>query len=148
MALPTREGTSPLARIHDEIDRMFHDLTPSRFWTWGENGGRMPTLDLFEKNGNLVVEAELPGIDSKDVKITYTDSSVTIQGETKHGKEEKKDGYFRSERQYGSFYRTVPLPTAVDFGQAKAEFKDGVLKITLPKTAQPPEKERTIPVSG
>jgi HSP20 family protein len=148
MALPTREGASPLARIHEEVDRMFHDLTPSRFWPWGENGGRMPTVDLFEKDGNLVVEAELPGIEGKDVKVSYTDSSVTIQGETKGEKEEKKEGYYRSERQYGSFYRTISLPAAVDFGQTKAEFKDGVLKITLPKTAQPTEQDRTIPVSG
>lgn len=147
MALPVRESASPLTRIHDEIDRMFQDLTLSSFWPFRESAVRLPALDLYEKNGNLVVETELPGIDKKDVKISYTDSTVTIQGETKQEKEEKKEGYYRSERQYGSFFRTVPLPQAVDFDKAKAEFKDGVLTLTLPKSAQAEEKARIIPIS-
>lgn len=147
MALPVRETASPMARIHDEIDRMFQDFTTSRFWPWAEGASRIPSLDLYEKNGNLVVEAELPGIDKKDVKISYTDTSVTIQGESKQEKEEKKEGYYRSERQYGSFYRSLPLPVPVDFAQAKAEFKDGVLQITLPKAPQPADAERTIPIA-
>jgi len=147
MALPVRENASPLARIHDEIDRMFQDFTTSRYWPWAEGIGRVPSLDLYVKDGNLVVEAELPGIDKQDVKISYTDTGVTIQGESKHEKEEKKEGYYRSERQHGGFYRTVPLPQAVDFGKAKAEFKNGVLTITLPNRAVPEDRDRTIPIS-
>jgi len=93
MALPVREGASPLGRIHDEIDRMFQEFTTSRFWPRIEGATRVPALDVYEKNGNLVVEAELPGIDKKGVKISYTDSTVTIQGETKSEKEETKEGY-------------------------------------------------------
>ena len=148
MALPVRESASPLARIHDEIDRIFQDFPVPTFWPFRESAGRLPTLDVYEKNGDVVVEAELPGIDKKDVKISYTDSTVTIQGETRQEKEEKKEGYYRSERQYGSFYRTIPLPQAVDFTKAKAECKDGVLTITLPKTATPEDRQRTIPISG
>lgn len=147
MALPVRESASPLARLHDEIDRIFQEFTTSRFWPRLEGAGRAPTLDLYEKNGNLVVEAELPGIDKKDLKINYTDSTLTLQGETKTETEEKKEGYYRSERQFGSFYRTIPLPCAVDFDQAKAEFKDGVLTVTLPKTAVPEPQQRTIPIA-
>jgi HSP20 family protein len=147
MALPVRETASPLGRIHDEIDRVFQDFTTSRFWPWAEGAGRVPSLDLYEKNGNLVLDVELPGIDKKDVKVSYTDITVTIQGESKQEKEEKKEGYYRSERQYGSFYRSIPLPQPVDFAQAKAEFKDGVLTITLPKTATPEAAVRTIPIS-
>jgi HSP20 family protein len=148
MALPVREAASPLARLHDEIDRMFQDFTTSRFWPWAEGAGRIPALDLYEKENNLIVEAELPGIAKEDVKITYTDHSLAIQGETKCEKEEKKEGYYRSERQYGSFYRAIPLPQSVDFAKAKAEFKDGVLIITLPKTTPPGGQERSIPISG
>lgn len=147
MSLPVRESTSPLARIHDEIDRMFQDFTTSRFWPRLEGTGRVPSIDLYEKDGSLVVEAELPGIDKKDVKVHYTDNTVTIQGETKTEKEEKKEGYFRAERQYGSYFRTLSLPQPVDFSQAKAEFKNGVLTLTLPKSAAPEQTERTIPIS-
>jgi HSP20 family protein len=108
----------------------------------------MPAINLYEKENNLIVEAELPGIPKDAVKITCTDHTLTIQGETKKEEEEKKEGYYRMERRYGSFYRTVALPETVDYGKAKAEFKDGVLKITLPMTAKPEEKGRTIPISA
>lgn len=147
MALPVRESTSPLARIHDEIDRMFQDFTTSRFWPLWEGTGRVPSVDVYEKDGNLIVEAELPGIDKKDLKVNYTDSTITIQGESKTEKEEKKEGYYRAERQYGSYFRTISLPQPVDFAQARAEFKNGILTLTLPKSATPDETERTIPIS-
>jgi HSP20 family protein len=137
-----------MARIHDEIDRLFHEFPTPSFWPFREVSGRAPVLDLYEKDGDLVVEAELPGIDKDDVKISYTETALTIQGETKQEKEEKKDDYYRSERQYGSFYRTIPLPQGIDFGKAKAEFKNGVLTIKLPKSAKPEDHSRTIPISA
>jgi HSP20 family protein len=155
MALQTREPVTSLARLHDEIDRMFEDFAlPSLSSLWpgalpGKGSGRwMPALDVYEKENDLIVEAELPGIPKEAVKITCTDSTLTIQGETKKEEEEKKEGYYRVERRYGSFYRTVPLPESCDYSRAKAEFRDGVLKITLPKTAKPEEKGRTIPITG
>lgn len=148
MASPVRESVSPLARIHDEIDRMFQEFTSARFWPRLEGVGRVPSIDLYEKDGNLIVEAELPGIDRKDVKISYTDSALTIQGESRQEKEEKREGYYRSERQYGSFFRTVPLPAPVDFSRAKAEFENGLLRVTLPRSTQTAEQERTIPIAG
>jgi HSP20 family protein len=138
-----------MARIHDEIDRMFQEFTPPSLASlWTERGRFMPAIDLYEKENNLIVETELPGIPKDAVKITCTDSTLTIQGETKKEEEEKKEGYYRVERRSGSFYRTVPLPETCDFNKAKAEFRDGVLKITLPKTARPEEKGRTIPITG
>jgi HSP20 family protein len=149
MVLLTREPGTSLARIHDELDRMFEDFTlPVLPSLWPERGRRMPAINLYEKENNLIVEAELPGIPKDAVKITCTDSTLTIQGETKKEEEEKKEGYYRMERRYGSFYRTVALPESVDYGKAKAEFCDGVLKITLPKSAKPEEKGRTIPISA
>ena len=149
MALPVREPVSALARIHEDIDRMFQEFPmPSFFSLWPERTRWMPALDVYEKDNNLIVEAELPGIPKEAVKLTCTDNILTIQGETKKEEEEKREGYYRSERHYGSFHRTVALPEEVDFNKAKAEYHDGVLKVTLPKTARPEAKARTIPISG
>jgi HSP20 family protein len=149
MALPTREPGTALTRIHDEIDRMFEHFTlPNLPSLWPDRGRWMLAINLYEKENNLIVEAELPGIPTDAVKITCTDHSLTIQGETKKEEEEKKEGFYRMERRYGSFHRTVALPEPVDYGKAKAEFRDGVLTITLPKVAKPEEKGRTIPISA
>jgi HSP20 family protein len=140
---------APLTRLHEEIDRMFQELAVPGFFPFLPERGRWaPALDLYEKENNLIVEAELPGIPREAVKITCTDNTLTIQGETRKEEEEKREGYYRAERRYGSFYRTVSLPEAVDFEKAKAQFRDGVLQITLPKVAKPEEKGRTIPISG
>jgi HSP20 family protein len=143
MALPVRETASPLARLHEELDRMFQDFG---VWPWGDRGARAPAVDVSEKNGKLIVEAELPGIAREDVKVTYSDQGITIQGETKKEEEEKREGFFRKERRTASFYRLVPLPAAVDYEKATAEFRDGVLCITLPKAEKPAEMARTIPI--
>jgi HSP20 family protein len=149
MAVATREPGNALARIHDEIDRMFEHFTlPTLPSLWPERGRWMPAINLYEKENDLIIEAELPGIPKDAVKINCTDHTLTIQGETKKEEEEKKEGYYRMERRYGSFFRSVALPETVDYGKAKAEFRDGVLKITLPKVAKPEEKSRTIPISA
>ena len=149
MALPVREAGSSLARIHDDLDRMFQEFpTPSFFSLWPERTRWMPSLDVYEKNNNLIVEAELPGVPKEAVKLTCSDHTLTIQGETKKEEEEKREGYYRSERRSGSFYRTVALPEEIDCSKVKAEYHDGVLKVTLPKTAGAEAKARTIPISG
>lgn len=149
MALPVREPGTALARLHDEIDRMFQEFSmPGFFSLWPERARWAPLLDMYEKDNDLIVEAELPGIPKEAVKISCTDQTLTIQGETKKEAEERREGYYRAERRYGSFYRTVTLPVEVDYEKAKAQFRDGVLQITLPKRAKPEEKSRTIPISG
>jgi HSP20 family protein len=149
MAPPVRETSLPLARLHDEIDRMFQEFSlPSFSPRETERGRWTPALDLYEKDGNLVVEAELAGIPREAVTIAHTDHTLTILGETRKVEEERKEGYYRAERRYGSFRRVVTLPEGVDFNRAKAEFKEGVLTITLPKASRPDEKPRTIPITG
>jgi HSP20 family protein len=150
MALPVRESTTALARLHDELDRMFTEFSlPSFFRAVPERGRWSPALDVYEKDGNLIVEAELPGIPKEVVKISCTDDTLTIQGETKKEEEDtSREGFYRAERRYGSFYRMVTLPEPVDYTQAKAQFKDGVLQVTLPKTTRPEEKTRQIPITG
>jgi HSP20 family protein len=151
MALPVlREADTALARIHDEIDRMFHEFSlPGYFAAWPERPRRWaPAIDLYEEGNTLVVEAELPGIPKEAVKITCSDHTLTIQGETKKEEEEKREGYYRAERRYGNFFRAVTLPESVDTDKATAQFRDGVLRVALPKKAKPEEKGRTIPISG
>jgi HSP20 family protein len=149
MALPVREAVSPLTRIHDEIDRMFQAFpTPSFFTPWLGQTRWAPALDVYVQDSNLIVEAELPGIPKEAVKLTCTDNTLTIQGETKKEEEEKREGFYRAERRYGSFYRTVALPEEVDVNKIQAEFRDGVLKVTLPKVAKTEAKSRTVPISG
>jgi HSP20 family protein len=90
-------------------------------------------VDIYEQDGNIVMKAELPGVDPKAVDIRLENNTLTLRGERKLDKEVKQDNYHRVERSYGGFSRSFTLPTVVDQGNIKAEYKDGVLKLTLPK---------------
>jgi HSP20 family protein len=90
-------------------------------------------VDIYEQDGNIVMKAELPGVDPKAVDIRLENNTLTLRGERKLDKEVKEDNYHRVERAYGTFSRSFTLPTVVDQGNIKAEYKDGVLKLTLPK---------------
>ncbi len=95
--------------------------------------GKIPRVDVVDHGNEVVVRAEIPGVDKKDLDVYMTDTCVTIKGTTSHEKKEEKDNYYRSEIAKGSFSRTVALPENVDAGKAKANFKDGVLELTVPK---------------
>ena len=107
-------------------------------------GEWFPRLDVRRKNGDILVEVELPGLASEDVKIEVTDDGLVISGEKRQESETKEDNYYRSERSFGGFMRRVALPRAADAEKAEAKFSDGILRITLP-VKEAPEK-RTIPV--
>jgi HSP20 family protein len=92
-----------------------------------------PTVDVFEKNGHLVVKAELPGVKKEDVSVTLDKGDLVISGERKVESEVKEGHVYRMERSYGSFYRRLPLPEEVLPEQIEASFKDGVLEVRLPK---------------
>jgi HSP20 family protein len=96
-----------------------------------------PAVEVRRNDGELIVRTDLPGLKKDDVKVELTDNLLTISGERKEEKEEKREGYYRSERSYGSFYRQVPLPEGAKTDTATAEFTDGVLQITM----QAPERE-------
>jgi len=98
-----------------------------------------PPCDLYEKEDNLVVECQLPGVKPEEVDIEVQKDAVILKGERKEEKEIKKENYYRKESSYGSFYRTIPLPGEVKAEKAEAEFQDGIVKITIPK-AQPTKK--------
>jgi len=100
-----------------------------------------PLVDIVDKKDNILVKAELPGIDKKDVKISIGENSLTIRGEKKEEKEVKKEDYYCCERAFGAYSRTIDLPVEVDKNKAKATFKNGILEITLPKKEEVKPKE-------
>lgn len=103
-------------------------------------GIRMPSLDVYEEKDSVVVKAELPGMKKEDIEVNLTGETLTIKGEKQEDKEVKEDDYYRRERSYGSFLRSVDLPCEVKSGEIKASFKDGVLEIRMPKTEEAKKK--------
>jgi HSP20 family protein len=141
--------TNPFAfmrRFTEEMDRLFEDffggsLIPrwTEFGSLSEFRERMwsPQIEVFERDNQLVVRADLPGLTKDDVHVEITDDSLIIQGERKQEHEERREGFYRSERSYGRFYREIPLPEGVNAENATATFRNGVLEITL----QVPERQ-------
>jgi HSP20 family protein len=105
-----------------------------------------PQVEVRESGNNLVVRADLPGLSRDDVDVEVDDDALIIRGERRNDWENEDEGYYRSERSYGSFYRAIPLPEGVDPNACKATFKDGVLEVTLPKPEESPSRGRKIPV--
>ena len=95
-----------------------------------------PEIDVFEKDNRLVTKIDLPGLKKEDVKVEVTDGHLAISGERKTEAEEKKEQFYRCEREYGSFYRAVPLPEGVKLEDVKATFADGVLEVSVPLPAK------------
>lgn len=100
----------------------------------------MPAIDVYEKDDDVIVKAEVPGMAKEDIEVNLSDSTLTIRGEKKRAEEVKDEHYHRCERSYGSFLRTVELPTAVKAEAVSATFKDGVLEVRLPKTEEAKRK--------
>jgi HSP20 family protein len=152
---PARHEGGPFEVLHREMDRLFEDFLGSfggaPRWPapheWGA-GAIMPRFDVTETDEAVEVKAELPGMDEKDVEVTLDEETLTIKGEKKQEKEEKKRNYYMSELSYGQFHRVVPLPSAIDRDKAKATFKNGVLRLTVPKTAEARSRARTIKITA
>ena len=121
-------------RLRDEMDRLydrFFDWRP--FHRFSEEGEWLPSLDVSETSKEIVVKAELPGLEAKDIDVSLDGNVLTLRGERKQEKEERDESFHRVERSYGSFSRSIRLPADVDHAQIKATYKRGVLKINLPK---------------
>ena len=138
---PSRE----LVGLQDRMNRLFGEAYRGAARAgddeWALGGSWAPAVDIFEKDGNIVLTAELPGIETKDVDIKVENNVLTLQGERKFDKELQKDNFHRVERAYGAFTRSFTLPNVVDTEKIKAEFKDGVLKLTLPKREEAKPKQ-------
>jgi HSP20 family protein len=156
---------NPFAFMHrfaEEMERLFEDF-------WLGHGLRMPILvsrsrellkrergivpaewspriDVLEKDGQFTVRADLPGLSKDDVKVEVTEDLLTIQGERRQEKKEEREGYSYNECSYGSFYRSTPLPEGADASKATAEFRNGVLEVTIPAPTQPAKQVRRLEV--
>ena len=143
---PARATISPFSlmrRFSEEMDRLFGDFNFGGGFAPGlsrelgrladlETPTWLPQVEVFERNGKLNIRADLPGLSKDDIDVDITDDAVVIRGARQQEKEENREGYYRSERSYGSFYREIPLPSGVNAEEANATFRDGVLEITMP----------------
>ena len=145
-------GANPFLSLQRDINHVFED-----FWKKVETGWDTrsevvgmfgPSTDVTETDNSVKVSIELPGMTEKDIDISLSNDAMTIRGEKKVEHEDKRKGVYMCERSYGSFYRTLPLPTGVDTDKADATFKNGVLTVRLPKTAEAQAKVKHIPVSA
>lgn len=148
MSLIRWRPTRDLVGIRDEMNRLFDSF----FTGWPERRKDLlasewaPSIDVAETDEEIVVTAELPGVKQDEVDITITDDVLTLKGEKKEEKEVKEKNYHRVERSYGSFQRSISLPTGVKSDEAKAAYKDGVLHITVPKAEEAKPKQIKIDV--
>ena len=151
----------PLENLRRQVDRLFEDfdrgwhLPFSRssfeiepFWRRELSFSGMPAVDIVEKSDAFEITAELPGIDEKNIEIKLSNGNLTIKGEKKDEREEKKKDYYLSERHYGAFQRTFGLPDGVDPEKIEAHFSKGVLTLHLPKKPEARQTEKTIQIKG
>jgi HSP20 family protein len=141
-----RAGQSPLS-FQQEMNRLFDDffgrsaLEPFGSFRGGWDAFS-PRVDVAESDTDIVVSAELPGLDDEDIDVSLSRGMLTISGEKKQKEEKKGRGYYRVERSYGSFQRSIPVPSEVEDGKIEAVFKKGVLTITLPKASKAKDRKR------
>jgi HSP20 family protein len=141
-----------LARWDRDMERMMGDFFGRRPWLperWFRTEGMeltAPVVDLYEEKDDIVVKAELPGIEKNNIEVNLADHTLTIKGEKKKEEEIKEENYYRAERSYGSFVRTLELPKDVHTDKVKATFKDGILEVRLPKTEEAKAKEVKVKV--
>jgi len=146
---PFRDLTpfSDFDRMRREMDKVWDTFLEGDVWKESkEDSVWLPSVDVSETKNDLVVKAELPGMDPKDIDITLSDGHLMIKGQKRHEKEEKDEDYHSVERSYGSFVRAVHLPKEVKHDKIHASYKNGVLKIVLPKSEEAKTKEVKIKV--
>lgn len=149
MNLTKWDPLSELEAMSSHLNRIFgraavpggagHDMLKMADWT--------PSVDISETDKEFVIKAEIPGVKKEDVKVTIESGMLTIKGERKMEKEEKGKKFHRVERSYGSFVRSFRIPDGVDESKVKAEFKDGVMNVALPKSEKAKSKALEIPVA-
>lgn len=142
-----------IATLHREMDRLFDSLwnegfSPSLLSGEWPRMDVVPQLDVTEDDKSFSVKVDLPGMDEKDVDVTLFDRVLTIRGKKEEDRETKEKDYYRRERTYGSFRRSIEIPAAVDSAKIDASFKNGVLTINLPKTKEAQDKVKHIQVKA
>lgn len=140
-ALATWPGFGRLTNLRDEIDRLFEQPLAELARTSNLLSGWTPAVDLYEDKDNVFVKAELPGMKKEDIEVSFHNGTLSVSGERKSEDKYQDAEVYRAERYFGRFQRTVTLPTAVAADKVKAQYKDGILTITLPKTEEAKPKQ-------
>ena len=140
-----------LRQMTADLDQVFDDWRTVRWPFLGNRASSTvevwaPRIDVLERDNRLITRVDLPGMKKEDVTVQVTDGHLELSGERKQEKEEKADDFYRSERQYGRFYRAVPLPKGVKLEDVKATFADGVLEVSVPLAAQPEAAARKVEI--
>jgi HSP20 family protein len=149
MAVVRWEPFRDLLSLQDRMNRMFDESYRGRSASddWALGGTWAPAVDIYEHEGNIVLTAELPGVDPKDVDVRVENNVLTLRGERKWSDDVQRESYHRVERAYGSFTRSFTLPNVVDTEKIKADFKEGMLKLVLPKREEAKPKQISINVA-
>jgi HSP20 family protein len=145
MALVRYDPFKELRRFQDEVNRWFDG--GQAYQQQGESFGWAPAVDIYEDAEGVTLKFDLPEVDPKDVDVRLEDGTLTIRGERKLAKEEKKENYHRIERSYGAFARSFSLPATFDFEKVRAESKNGVLNVFLPKRAEAKPKSIQVKIN-
>jgi len=133
MLMRPKQPFTEIETIRQELDKAFDQRAATRDnsqATW------MPAVELVDAGDNFVLKAQLPGIDPKDIDVQVTPEAISISGERRYENTDEKSGYVRSEFRYGKFHRVVPLPAPIQNDSVQAEYKDGILTLTLPKVTE------------
>ncbi len=152
MAITRYRPFRDLVTIQDEMKKLFEDFfvrdVPMKWMEEGD-GSWMPNIDMVDNKDEIVLTAELPGFKKEDIKLSVEDHTITLSGEKKseYEEKEKKGNYYRLERRFGSFTRSLELPAPVQGDKVKAIYKDGVLKVVLPKSEEAKKKEIPITIN-
>ena len=140
-------------RFAEEMDNLFEDFNFRRDRLAPVFGNELgagiwsPQVEMLQHNGELIVCADLPGLTKDDVKVEVTDNAITIEGERHGEKEEKREGFYRSERSYGKFYRRLPIPEGVNIKDAEATFQNGVLEVKMKTSKREQQKSRRLEIT-
>ncbi|MDH3257552.1 MAG: Hsp20/alpha crystallin family protein [Nitrospinota bacterium] len=149
-----RDSGNPFAEFQKEMNRMFDNFSESMFSlsplkrSQPEISAAYPRMDVSETDKEFKISAELPGMDEKDIDVSVSNDLLTIKGEKKAEKEEKKKNYYRMERSYGAFQRSIPLPAEVEKDRVQANFKKGVLNIVLPKSEKAIKESKKVEIKS
>ena len=135
-----------IASLREDMDRIFDSFFGRFPERERQEGIWLPLIDIEENNDEVTVRAEVPGMRKDDIKVSVVGDTLTLSGERKYESEEKGRTFHRIERAYGKFYRTISLPAKVDNNKVKAQYKDGILTITLPKANKARPQEIAIEV--